>query len=210
MNKNLDNFYGFFVDKKILRLCGLSKEHFSGFSVNDREEAWNFLVNRFSVSAERIEGMASLDKERAIGYFKKALEVPLEKSEYAAERKELEVARLLMLKHVNNFDPDERYLLALAEFAASEFEEVRAEFAYSLPVEKNTPESIDALRAMILTEVSRIPHAAAVEKIMAIHGLASDSNPSYKSIYKLLRLGSYVEKLSAMDILAHMQQPDLI
>ena len=210
-HSNLDSFYNFFKHNGSERFRGLDESHFIGLSKNEKEIAWKFLEEKFESSVERIRGLYILDRPRAIELFKRALSMPMENAEFAADRLEVESARLLMLKCVNNIEPDERYLIELLEFATSEFEEVRAEFASSVPAKKIIPEAIDALKCMIFTEVERVPLASAVGKLMAIYGLDFDLNDSfYKSIYRSLRLGNIEEKKSAVSRLEKCQNPDYI
>jgi hypothetical protein len=210
-SSKLERFYDFFGTHGTERLNGLDESYFSGLDADEKEEVWNFLKNNFSRSAERINGLYILDKFRAIVLFKQALEQPIEKSAFSAERQELESARLLMLRYVNSVEPDEKYVAAMSEFACSEFKSVRAEFAQSLPVHQITPGAVEALKQMIFTETEALPLTSAITKLMVIHGLDFNwRDPLRRAIYSSLASDSTKEKLLAMRRLEKIQQPDFL
>lgn len=116
-----------------------------------------------------------------------------------------------MLRYINSVDPDPKYINAMNEFARSEFEDVRSQFAQSVPIDKVTPGAVDALKGMIFTETERIPLASAITKLMVIHGMDFDRKSAlYKSIYMSLRSGDPNEKLAAIKRLEAMQRPDYV
>jgi len=195
----LRRFYDFFETYGAERLNGLDESYLAPLTSAEREEAWKFLAKDVALSEEAIKGLYILDKVRAIRLFKDVLAVPVDISEYPAERKELEVNRLLLLAYINSVEPDEKYVNALCEFSNSEFEDVRGLFARSLRVDQTTSDAVEALKRMIFTEVERVPLASAITKFMAIHGMDFDmDDPLYDSIYRALRSDNPKEKLAAM------------
>jgi hypothetical protein len=191
--------YGFFEKYGAERLRGLDPSHFQALNESEKEEVWNFLSDRFARSAERINALYNLDPKRAAAAFKREINVPAEASPYADERKALEECRLLMLGYINSVEPDEKNIAAINEFAGSEFGDVRAQFARSVPVHQVTRSSVDALKGMIFTETETIPLTMAITKFMLIHGMDfSARDPLYKSIYMSLSSDDSKEKLSGV------------
>lgn len=205
---NLAPFYRFFETYGSERLNGLNESHFQGLSDAEREEAWRFLEDGFEKSEERIAGLYKLDARRAVALFKKALQLHVEPSPYAASRESQEMCRLLLLRFVNSVEPDRKYVDAMTQFANSEFKNVRAQFAMSVPVSHVTPEAVDALKGMIFTETERIPLASAITKYMVIHGMDFDmEDPMYNSIYMALRSDDPKAKIAAFKSLEDNQSP---
>lgn len=206
---NLAPFYQFFETYGSHRLDGLNDSHFQGLSDAEREEAWNFLKDRFEASDERISGLYKLDPSRAVALFKEALNHPIEPSPYAASRESREMCRLLLLRFVNNVEPDRKYVDAMTEFAGSEFEDVRAQFAMSVPIYHVTRQAVDALKGMIFTETKQIPLAAAIAQFMVIHGMDFDMEDTlYNSIYMALRSNDPSAKKAAIKRLEDSHLPD--
>ena len=206
---NLAPFYQFFETYGSERLNGLNDSHFQGLSAAEREEAWNFLKDRFEVSDERISGLYRLDPDRAVALFKEALKQPVEPSPYAASRESREMCRLLLLRFVNSVEPDKQYVDAMTQFASSEFEDVRAQFAASVPIYQVTQQAVDALKGMIFTETERIPLASAITQYMVIHGMDFVmDDPLYNSIYMALRSDDPQKKMAAMKRLEDHHLPD--
>jgi len=198
-SRKIKSLYGFFETYGEERLAGLSESHFSGLSEDEREEALNFLKDGFNVSSERITGLYTLDKVRAVNLFKVEVGAPIVSSSFPAEQQALEGNRLLMLRYICSVDPDEKYVDDICKFATSQFPKIRAEFAQSLPARQLGRSVVDALKGMIFTETERIPLTSAITKFMAIHGMDYDMNdPLYKSIYLLLRSENPKEKFFAM------------
>jgi hypothetical protein len=211
INPTLAPIYGFFEKYGTERLNGLDPSYFLVLNASEKEEAWNFLSDRFASSTDTISGLYYLDEKRAVAAFKKEIEVPIVASPYSAQRKYREECRLLMLQYINNVEPGEKYVAAMNEFAGSEFEEVRTMFAQSVPIHRVTRGAVDALKGMIFTETEVTPLAAAITKFMVIHGMDFDrKNPLYKSIYMSLRSDNPKEKLAAMKRLEERQPPDYI
>ncbi|MDK6079996.1 hypothetical protein [Massilia varians] len=208
-HSNLSRFYRFFETYGTERLNGLDESHFYGLSANEKEEAWDFLKNSRALSTERIRGLYLLDKARAVELFKQLVAAPLKESEFPAERQAAENSRLAMLSYIYSVDPEETCVSAMCEFANSEFSRVRAAFAQTLPIDRTTPEAVDALKRMIFTEIERIPLTSAITKLMVIHGLDYDiNNPLYDSIYLSLRSDNPKEKAGAMSRLEKIQCPN--
>jgi hypothetical protein len=204
-------FYGFFEKFGTERLNGLGESYFVDLSDSEKEEAWKFLQDGFESSAERITGLYNLDKARAVPLFKEAIELPLGSSPYPAEQKAIESNRLLMLRYINSVEPDKKYITAMCEFSKSQFEDVRTEFAQSMPVHQITHEAVDALKGMIFTETETVPLTSAITKLMVIHGMEFDRKSSvYKSLYMSLRSDDPKEKAAAMSRLERNQSPDYI
>lgn len=211
LNPKLAPIYGFFEKYGTERLNGLDPSYFLALNESEKEEAWNFLSDGFALSAERIHALYNLDKIRAVSVFKKAIEVPIAASPYPAERKAMEECCLLMLRYINSVAADEKYVAAISKFAESEFWQVRAQFAQSVPIHQVTQRAVDALKGMIFTETERIPLTSAITKFMVIHGMDFDANdPVYKSIYKSLRSNDPKEKLLGMKRLEEKQPPDYV
>jgi len=64
---------------------------------------------------------------------------------------------------------------------------------------------------MIFTETERIPLSAAITKLMLIYGLDYEiDDPTYKSIYASLRSENPQEKMSVMERLDAIHQPDYL
>lgn len=208
-NSKLVQIYGFFEKNGTERLQGLDPTYFSSLNENEKEEAWDFLSDRFATSTDTINGLYYLDEIRAIAAFKKQIEVPIAHSQCADQRQFREECRLLMLQYINDAEPGEKYIGAMNEFAHSDFKRVRTQFAQSVRIHKVTQDTVDALKAMILTETEEVPLAAAIQKFMVIHGMDFDrKNPVYISIYRSLSSDNSKEKLAAMKRLEDMQRPD--
>jgi hypothetical protein len=211
INPKLAPIYGFFEKYGTERLNGLDPSYFLALNASEKEEAWNFLSDRFALSPERINALYNLDEKKAVAVFKKEIDIAIATSPDPAKRKGIEECRLLMLLYINSVDADEKYVVAMSEFADSEFAAVRARFAQSVPIHQVTQSAVNALKGMIFTETERIPLASAIAKFMVIHGMDFDAkDPLYKSIYMSLRSDDPKEKLSAMKRLEEMQPPDYI
>lgn len=206
---SLGPFYQFFDTYGSERLNGLNDAHFAGLNAAEKEEAWNYLKQGFETSDERISGLYKLDPSRAVALFKEALKQPMETSKYAASREAIESSRLFLLKFVYSVEQDKQYVVAMTQFAGSQFENVRALFANAAPIHNVTPELVAALKGMIFTETERIPLSAAITKLMVIHGMDFDAeNPVYKSIYMSLRSDDPKAKMAGMKRLEEHQAPD--
>jgi hypothetical protein len=208
-NPKLAPIYGFFEKYGTERLHGLDPSYFLALDEREKEEAWIFLSAGFALSAERISALYNLDENRAVVAFKKAIDAPTATSPYPAEKKSMEECRLLMLECINRVAPDERHVAAINEFAGSEFEDVRAQFARSVPIHRVTRSAVDALKRMIFTETETIALTMATTKFMVIHGMDfSARDPLYKSIYRSLCSDDPKEKLSGMKQLEEAHRPD--
>lgn len=196
----LSRLYKFFDTYGSERLNGLDRSYFADLNSSEKEEAWSFLMKGHPDSIDNITGLYLLDKTRAIKEFKDTLKSPAPASEYSAERRANEINRLLMLRYVTNAEPDPHFTSLLAEFARSEFEEVRTQFAQSLSLRNVTAGVVAALKGMIFTETERIPLAAAIMALMELHGLTYDvEDPVHRSIYLALRSENPDDKRAAMD-----------
>ncbi|MEJ7805226.1 MAG: hypothetical protein WKG03_04820 [Telluria sp.] len=206
---NLGPFYQFFETYGSERLNGLNESHFTGLTTAEKEEAWNYLKDRFESSDERISGMYKLDPSRALVLFKEALKKPIESSPYAASREAIEECRIMLLRFVYSIEPDKQYVDAMTVFAHSEFENVRFLFAKAAPIYQVTPEVVAALKGMIFTETEQLPLSAAISKYMVIHGMDFNArDPLYKSIYMSLRSDDPKTKMAAMRRLEESYAPD--
>ena len=204
-------FYAYFQTYGTARLDGLGYGYFVGLTDSEREEAWNFLLDGFPSSGESITGLYSLDWARAVSLFKAAVALPLEAAQYPAQQEAIEENRLLMLRYINDVEADRKYLAAICEFSTSQFKDVRAVFARSVPVQQVTHEAVNALKSMIFAETDTIVLASAIPKLMAIHGMEFDrKNSIYKSIYLSLRSDDPAEKAAGIDRLEQHQLPDYI
>ena len=198
-DSKLSRLYQFFNTYGPERMSGLDRSYFAEMTAAERAEAWDFLMAGFPDSVDNITGLYLLDKMRAIEQFKVALDRPAPASEFPAERRETEINRLLMLRYVTNTDPDPRYIAMLADFARSEFEDVRAQFAQSLSIKNATTDNVNALKGMIFTETERLPLASAILALMDLHGVSSDpDDPEHRAIYMSLRSNAPDEKRAGM------------
>jgi len=204
-------FYAFFGTSGTARLDGLGYSYFVGLTDSEKEEAWNFLLDGFPSSRESIGGLFNLDWAKAVVLFKEAVERPLETSPYPAQQKAIEENRLLMLRHINSVEADEKYLAAMCKFSKSQFKDVRTAFAQCVPVYQVTHEAVSALKNMVLSETDTIVLASAVPKLMEIYGMEFDRKSStYKSIYMSLSSDDPVEKTAGITRLEQYQAPDYI
>lgn len=204
-------FYSFFETFGTERLNGLGESYFIGMTDSEKEEAWNFLLRGFASSSEKITGLYHLDSIRAVSLFKEAIALAIPAPQYPAEQKTIESNRLLMLRYINNVEPNEKYVTAMCPFSRSQFEDVRTEFAQALPSHQITREAVEALRGMIFTETDSLAQASAIEKLMSIHGMEfSRRDPVYKSIYLLLLSDDLKENVDGIDRLERHQVPDYI
>ena len=211
MSTGLRRLYDFFESSGSERYQGLDESYFSDLNDFEKQEAWGFLIKKCTLSEDVIKGLYILDKKKAVDIFKNALSQPIEEYQYRAQRMEAERNRVLMLKYVLEQSPEKQYFLEIIKFSNSDFEEVRADFAESVPFLKIVPEVVDALKGMIVVETDRAPLSSAITKLMVIHGLDFDaSNDLYKSIYLALRSGSVSDKFLAMRRLARMHKPEYI
>lgn len=202
----LSRLYNFFNSYGTERLSGLDRSYFVELSPEEKEEAWKFLMVGFPDSVDNIIGLYLLDKDRAIEEFKSALSVEPVKSDFPAERRASEINRLLMLRYVTNAEPTPQFLDLMEEYARSEFEEVRSQFAQSVSLRNATPGIVQALKGMIYTESERIPLATAIMALMELHGLNYDvENPIHRAIYMSLRSNSLDEKNAGMNRLDAIQ-----
>jgi len=210
-NSKLAEFYAFFESSGTERLNGLGESYFIGMSDSEKEEAWNFLLKDYTLSGEQITGLYHLDSNKAISIFKEAITLPVAKPLYSAEQKALESNRLLMLKYINSLEPDEKYVTAMCAYSKSQFEEVRAEFAQSLPDRQITREAVESLQGMVFTETDSLAQASAISKLMLIHGMEFNRrDPIYKSIYLSLLSDDPKEKSAGISRLERHQTPDYI
>lgn len=207
----LKPFYDFFEKDGMERMNGLSESYFFDLNDSEKEEAWRFLEDRFYLSSDCIAGLYMLDKIKAVNLFKKSIDSPAVYSAVPAEKQLMESNRLLMLKYIYSIDPDEKYVVAMSEFANSEFPRVRGEFARSVPIHQVTRNAVDALKGIIFTETKTIPLSSAITKLMVIHGMDFDhKNPLYKSIFLSLLSKKREDKLLGMKRLEAHQIPDYV
>ncbi|WP_374584545.1 hypothetical protein [Pseudoduganella sp.] len=99
--------YAYFATYGMERLDGLGYSYFSGLTASEAEEAWNFLLDDFALSSERITGLFNLDFARATALFKEALERPMATSPYPAAQALLPRAcsiQAFMTMHGMTFD----------------------------------------------------------------------------------------------------------
>lgn len=215
MNANppsgLERLYRFFQKKDSERLHGLDESYFLGLAPIEKIQAWNFISSSSTLSDERISGLFLLDPDRAIEFFKKICLSPIEESDFPAERRAFERARLALLYYINLVEPNAEYMNQMCNFSSSKFEEIRIMFATSVPEKVTTPEIIGALKSMIFTETDEMAVSSAVMKFMAIYGMEFDAdNEDYKVIYNVLRGGDGSGKLAAMKRLEKISNPNLI
>ncbi len=198
----LSRLHSFFNTYGRERLDGLDSSYFRDMSPDESAEAWYFMSDRFAESVDKITGLYLLDQVRAIEQFKRALDSPMPSSEYPATRRADEINRLLMLRYVTSSDTDPRYIAMLPEFARSEFEEVRAQFAQSLSVRNATTEVVTALKEMFYSEAELLALASAIFALKKLHGWSYDPSDSrQRSIYMLLQSTDPEEKRAGMSLL---------
>lgn len=196
----LARFYGFFTTYGRERLDGLDRSYFEGMAEEELEEAWRHLANRRFLDEESAYGLWLIDWERAVELFKRALAEPMETSLYPAERDAIERARLQLLAYVSSVEPDRDYVDAICGFANSEFEDVRAQFARTVSPRRLTPDIVDALKAMILTESARLALICAVNSFMGLYGMSGlDMDSCTKEIYLSLMSTDQDRKLAAIE-----------
>lgn len=203
------DFIAFFSMNGKMRLDGLSKSYLEDLSESEKEQAWSFLKEEFSLSDERISALNILNRAKAIELFKEALDLPARSSKFPAEQEAIERNRLLMVRCVNDVEPNDKYIEILNGFALSQFPKIRAQFAQSLPVQQVAESAINAIKGMIFTEAERIPLASAIVKFMEIHQMSYDlENPLYKSIYLSLRSDDQKKKSDGMKRLERLKPID--
>lgn len=215
MNANppskLERLYSFFQKKDSERLHGLDESYFLGLTPIEKSQAWNFISSSARLSDERISGLFLLDPDRAIEFFKKVCLDPIEDSNFPAERRAFERARLALLYYINLVDPDIEHMNQMCSFSSSKFEEIRIIFATSVPEKVTTPEILNALKIMIFTEADEMAVSSAVMKYMAIYGMQFDAdNEDYKVIYNSLMKGDGNKKLAAMKRIEKISCPNFI
>jgi len=191
----LERLYTFFNTFGRERLDGLDRSYFRDLSPAESAEAWDFLMDGFADSVDKINGLYLLDEMRAIGEFKIALDEQAPELACAANQ----INRLLMLRYVTNADTDPRYIGMLADFARDKSEDVRAQFAQSLSLRNATTDNVNTLKGMIFIETERLPLATAILALMDLHGVSYDPNdPEQRSIYMALRSSATDDKLAGM------------
>lgn len=207
----LAKFYEFFDKAGTERIKGLDESYFETMSEADRREAWDFLEPEFVRSSDAISGLYLLDRARAVALFRAEIDVPVSAASYPALRRNLESNKLLMLRYINKFKPDAVYIDAMTVFADSEFDEIRGEFAQSLPVSPVTRGAVRALKRMIFTEIESIPLTSAITKLMVMHGMDFDRrDPVYKSIFVGLMSDNPNNKIACMAQLEQRLTPDYL
>lgn len=214
MNMNpslgLERLYGFFQKRDSERWHGLDESYFHGLTPIERNQAWNFILSSSRLSDERIRGLFLLDSNRAIYLFKEICLGPIEESDFPAERKAFERARLALLHYINLVQPTSEHMNKMCSFALSNFKEIRTIFATSVPEKVTTPAILNALKSMIFTEADEMALSSAVMKFMAIYGMEFDADDKdYKVIYNSLRSGGGSEKLAAIKRLEKISSPIL-
>jgi hypothetical protein len=201
-------FYSFFDSYGNERLNGLDESYFRDLTREEKEEAWNFLKQGFATSTERIHGLYVLNRSNAIALFEESLKNPMESVSKLTDRKEIESSRLMMLGYINITEPKETNLDAMAEFASSEFSDVRGQYARLLPATQTTPKTIEALKKLIFTETETITRTSAIMKFLSIFGIkAKLKDPVYDSLYAALRADDPREKQAAMNRIQNTYQP---
>jgi hypothetical protein len=206
---NLAEIYKFFNSSGTERLSGLNESYFENLTQEHKEEVWNFLKKDFQNSTERIRGLYILNRERAVSLFKIAIEMPVKYPPYPEVREDAESSRLLMISYVYASEHDKKYITSMCDYALSEFEDVRGQFARALPIDDVTAEAEEALKNMILTESEIIPLTAAITKFMVIHGMDFNRHdPVYKATYMSLQSDNTDEKLAAIKRLERLQRPN--
>ena len=77
-----------------------------------------------------------------------------------------------------------------------------------MPTKKTTHDAVEALKAMIFTEVERVALTSAITKLMLIHGMEFDrSDPLYKSLYAALNSDDPQKKVAALNKLEKIGRP---
>lgn len=207
----LTRFYAFFEKSGTERLNGLDSSYFQDLTAAEKAEAWTYLKDGFEVSDERIRGLYLLDPDEAVALFLDAVKTPLEESPYPAKRQAAELSRVLMLRFIASRRPSAESLNELAAWANSEFPRVRASVMQALPTKQVTPDAVEAIKSVVLTEVEELPLSTAITKLMAIHGMDfSARDPVYKSIYVGLLSDNVDNKKRAMAKLADQGAPEYL
>lgn len=207
----LARLYAFFESTGSERMQGLDESYFTGMSVSEKAQAWDFLKDRFDRSSDCIIGLYLLDPLRAVDLFKEAVAAPIPETPYDATRRDLEGNRVLMLRKIVEIDAQPAYLDAINEFSHSQFAGVRAAFAKAVPRDKVTPGAVAALKGMIYTETEMSPLSAAITKLMSIHGVDYDpDDPLYRSAFTSLMSQDVDEKRIGMQRLEAFRAPAYI
>lgn len=205
----LQRLEDFFQSSGSERMQGLDAGYFRAMSPSEKEQAWNFLLDRFESSTDRIIGLHLLDGARSTALFKQAIALPLEDSPYRATRRHIAGNRLLLLSLVNDAEPDAIFVDAMVAFSDSECPDVRAAFARALPSTNVTPAAMAALQHMILHEADEMASMSAVQKLMRIHGLSSyPPDAVNRAIYQLLRSEDRADKVAGMQKLEALRSQE--
>lgn len=196
----LAKFYAFFEMHNRERLDGLDASYFPGMNQREKDAAWSSLTSGW-LSAECIIGLHLLDEARAVALFKTELKNSTRSSPYADARREIEGSRLLMLSMVDDAEPAAANATAMLEFSFSESETIRAQFARVVPSERATPQVIDALVRMVLTESATQPLICAIDKLMVVFGRSyfyENDEPADREIDLALRSKDHRRKIAGL------------
>lgn len=199
----LARFYAFFEMHNRERLDGLDSSYFQGMNELEKDAAWSFMTSGW-LSAECIIGLHRLDEARALALFKTDLKNPARSLPYRDERREIEGSRLLMLSIVDDAEPAAANVTAMLEFSYSDSETVRAQFARVVPSDRATPEVIDALVRVVLTESATQPLLCAVHKLMVVFGrphFYKNDKPDDREIYLALCSEDQGKKIASLQCL---------
>lgn len=160
-------FLDFFEMNNKERLDGLNESYFSGMSKDERDRAFQFLLEKAEAggSEESVNGLFQADAVRAIEPVRSLLAA-------GRLRPEAEIAAAWNLTRT----VDAAFLLPIfIKWMASDDSRVRSNAAYYVPSEPLTAELKAALQGMIRTETVQLARIHAVDKLLMAYGVNKES-----------------------------------
>jgi len=175
------------------RLDGLNEMHFSGMTQQEREMAFNYLLERLQKggSTESVNGIFTADFERALGPVSHLMETGTLNEE----------AHLAAVSNIFQITRDEKLLPIFIHFMSNLDERLRGTAAHCVPSSIFCEDLREALELMIRTETDKLALIHAVNKLLLYHDISEESvgKRKYLSIYRNLCSGDSVKIKEGLD-----------
>ncbi len=187
------NFLDFFSMCNKERLDGLNEGHFSAMTHRERDQAFDFLLERIRVtggSRESINGLFAADYGRAAGPVARLL----------AEGKLSSEAQIAAASRLWGGQDNDKLLAIFIEYMASPDAGLREMAVGSVPVTRFTKDLEAALRNMIRSEPKRLGRIHAVNALLELYGVTKESTDrkAYMAVYRGLHSDDAQEKETAL------------
>lgn len=174
------NFLDFFSMHNKERLDGLSESYFNEMTQEERNKAFNYLLNLVEKGGteESVHGLFRADCKRAVEPIKRLLTAGILNED----------AQIAAAWNLYRIQKDGDLLSIFIRFMTSPDERLREKAAYYVPADNLTNELKSALQGMIRVETEQLARIHAVDKLFECLGFNEESagKDRYLSIYRSL------------------------